>query len=105
MYPIYKTISPNKSWNKSGTCGLGNIIMAIVFNQVKRPGNENGLFTQYRVKQLYKMFDKIGDKWISELQEDLIIKTRLSYNTKSEAELFINAIYGKLAELFGAISV
>ena len=105
MYPIYKTISPNKSWNKSGNCGLWNIIMAIVFNQVKRPGNENGLFTQYRVKQLYKMFDKIGDKWISELQEDLIIKTRLSYNTKSEAELFINAIYGKLAELFGAISV
>lgn len=105
MYPIYKTISPDKSWNKSGNCGLWNIVMAIVFEQVKRPGSKHGLISEYRLKKLYKIFDKIGDKWINELQDDLIKNTRISYNTKSEAEYFISAIYGKIAELFGSIFI
>ena len=102
-YPLYKTISPDKSWNKSGNCGLWNIVMTIIYEQVKGPNNKNGIFSQYRLKKLYKIFDRIGDKWISELQEDLIIKLRLSYSTKSEAEFFINAVYEKIAELFASI--
>ena len=102
-YPIYKTISPDKSWNKSGNCGLWNIVMAIVFEQLKRHDSKHGLISEYRLKKLYKIFDKIGDKWINSVQEDLIINTRLSYNTKGESEFFISAIYGKIAELFGSI--
>ena len=79
--------------------------MAIVFEQVKRPGSKHGLISEYRLKKLYKIFDKIGDKWINELQDDLIKNTRISYNTKSEAEYFISAIYGKIAELFGSIFI
>lgn len=99
LYPIYKTISPNKSWNKSGNCGLWNIIMAIVFEQ----SGKDALFSSYRLKKLYSIFDKIGDNWISELQDDLIINTRSSYNTQGEAKMFISAVYGKLAQLFGSI--
>uniref|UniRef100_A0A6C0CQ83 Uncharacterized protein n=1 Tax=viral metagenome TaxID=1070528 RepID=A0A6C0CQ83_9ZZZZ len=99
LYPIYKTISPNKSWNKSGNCGLWNIIMAIVFEQT----GKNALFSSYRLKKLYSIFDNIGDNWINELQDDLIINTRSNYSTQGEANMFISAVYGKLAELFGSI--
>lgn len=100
-YPLYKTISPDKSWNKSGNCGLWNIIMAIIFEVVKRNKTDEGIISQHKLKQIYKKFDSIGNKWLDELKNDLIVKTRLSYNTKSQADLFISAVYGRLAELFG----
>lgn len=99
FYPIYKTISPNDSWNSSGNCGLWNIVMAIIYEQTG-PGK---LFTPYRLKKLYNLFDKIGDKWMNQIQDDLIIKVRTGYNTKSEANMFIDAIYGRIAEVFSSI--
>ena len=103
IYPIYKTISPDKSWNKSGNCGLWNIVMAIIFEQVKRNKNDTGIISTYRLKQIYKKFNSIGDQWLANLQEDLIINNRASYNTKSEAEGFISAVYGRVAEMLGTI--
>ena len=101
--PFTKTISPDKSWNKSGNCGLWNIVMAIIFEQVKRNKNDTGIISTYRLKQIYKKFNSIGDQWLANLQEDLIINNRASYNTKSEAEGFISAVYGRVAEMLGTI--
>lgn len=103
IYPIYKTISPDKSWNKSGNCGLWNLVMAIIFEQVKRNKNDTGIISTYRLKQIYTKFNSIGDQWLANLQEDLIINNRASYNTKSEAEGFISAVYGRVAEMLGTI--
>ena len=95
FYPIYKNISPDKSWNKSGNCGLWNIVMTIVFER-------DDIFNQSRLKKLYGILNKHGDNWMNQLQDDLIVNVRTGYNTKSEAEMFIDAVYGKIAELLAS---
>ena len=93
MYPLYKTISPDKSWNASGNCGLWSIVMAIIFDSNYKPS---------QLKKIYKTFDKIGNSWMNQLKKIYIEKTPMQYNTADQAKVFIQGVKGMVQDIINS---
>jgi len=94
---LITSISPKASWNPMGLCGLWTAVMAIFFSNVRQSRGDDKPFAKSDVKKLYKYLDTHKIKFITEIYEQLITGTRLSYTTKSQVQLFIDAVIGKIA--------
>ena len=94
---LLTSISPTKSWNPMGLCGLWTEVMAIFFSNVKQSRSDDKPFSKSDVKKLYKYLDQHKVKFITEIYEQLITGTRLTYTTASQCSMFIDAVVGKIA--------
>ena len=94
---LLTSISPTKSWNPMGYCGLWTCVMAIFFSNVKQSRGDDKPFSKSDVKKLYKYLDQHKVKFINEINDQLIEGTRLTYTTASQCSMFIDAVVGKIA--------
>lgn len=90
------SLSPKKSWNPMGYCGLWCIVMVIFFNSIKEEPDDVRPFVASDTKKLYKYMNKHGSAFIKEIYTNLIEKSRKNYTTQSETMLFIEAVLERL---------
>ena len=91
-------ISPKKSWNKMGLCGLWTTVMVIFLTNVKQSKTDNKLFPKTSVKKFYASMSKDNQfkKFINEINDQLIVGRRIQYNSKSQVKKYINEIIEKI---------
>ena len=91
-------ISPKKSWNKMGLCGLWTTVMVIFLTNVKQSKTDNKLFPKKSVNEFYASMSKDNQfkKFINEINDQLIVGRRIQYNSKSQVKKYINEIIEKI---------
>jgi hypothetical protein len=91
-------ISPKKSWNKMGLCGLWTTVMVIFLTNVKQSKTDDKLFPKTSVKKFYASMskDKQFKKFINEINDQLIVGRRIQYNSKSQVKKYISEIIEKI---------
>jgi len=94
---LITSISPTKSWNPMGLCGLWTCVMAIFLSNVRQNRDDDKPFAKTDVKKFYAYCNENRVKFITEIYEQLITGTRLTYTTKSQCSMFIDAVVGKIA--------
>ena len=100
---LITSISPPRSWNPMGLCGLWTAVMAVYFSNVKDSSKDDKPFPKSSVKKFYDYLNKHKVTFITEVYEQLITGTRINYTTDSQAMLFVDAVVGKIAVILSGL--
>ncbi len=90
------SISPDNSWNPMGYCGLWCIVVAVFLSNVSSSRDDKRVFPNTAIDKFYSYMDTHGTEFIEDIYQNMVLRYRGEYDSRSECRIFIDAVVGKI---------